>query len=210
MSNYVVYHLHSDRSLLDSCTHYKNYIDKAVELGQTAICFTEHANTYNWVEKKIYCEENKIKYMHGVEIYLTETLQKNIRDNFHTILIARNFEGVKEINCLIDLSTTDSHKYYRPRISFDEFLNISDNVIRISACLASPLNKLPEEHVYFDKLINKYDYLEIQAHPSEEQESYNVKLYNWSKKYNKPLIAGTDTHSLNKYKAECRSILQKI
>ena len=30
-----------------------------------------------------------------------------------------------------------------------------------------------------------------------------------SLKYNKPLIAGTDTHNLNKYKAECRSILQK-
>ena len=30
-----------------------------------------------------------------------------------------------------------------------------------------------------------------------------------SKKYNIPLIAGTDTHSLDKYKAECRTILQR-
>ena len=34
-------------------------------------------------------------------------------------------------------------------------------------------------------------------------------LYIASKKYGKPLIAGTDTHSINGYKAECRSILQK-
>ena len=34
-------------------------------------------------------------------------------------------------------------------------------------------------------------------------------LYQASKQYVKPLIAGTDTHSINQYKAECRSILQK-
>ena len=41
-NNYVTYHLHSEDSLLDSCTNYKLYVDKAVELGQKAICFTEH------------------------------------------------------------------------------------------------------------------------------------------------------------------------
>ena len=45
-NQYVVYHLHSDYSLLDSCTDCKEYINKAVELGQKAICFTEHGNIY--------------------------------------------------------------------------------------------------------------------------------------------------------------------
>lgn len=209
MDNYVTYHLHTDLSLLDSCTKYKDYIDKAVELGQQAICFTEHGNIYNWIEKKLYCKEKGIKYLHGVEIYLTETLNEKVRDNFHTILIVRNFEGFKELNKLIDLSTQDDHFYYKNRISFDEFLNISDNVIKISACLASPLNRLSEDNLYLTKLLKKYDYYEIQYHPSNDQMFYNLKLYEWSKKYKKPLISGTDTHSLNKYKAECRSILQK-
>ena len=52
--NYIVYHLHTEQSLLDSCTNYKLYVDKAVELGQTAIAFTEHAVSYNWVDKKMY------------------------------------------------------------------------------------------------------------------------------------------------------------
>ena len=72
--NYTTYHLHTELSLLDSCTNYKLYVDKAKELGQTAICFTEHGNCYNWIEKKLYCEENGIKYLHGVEIYLTKEL----------------------------------------------------------------------------------------------------------------------------------------
>lgn len=236
--NYTTYHLHTELSLLDSCTNYKLYVDKAKELGQTAICFTEHGNCYNWIEKKLYCEENGIKYLHGVEIYLTKELfeypdlpdewyeaqlgrdekevqeelgeileagRKKVRDNYHTILIARNYAGLQEINLLVDKSTQEDHFYYKPRISFDEFKHISDNVIKISACLASPLNKLRDE-----SLIPYYDYLEIQPHVnSEEQKEYNQWLYAMSIKYNKPLIAGTDTHSLNKYKAECRSILQK-
>ena len=52
--NYVVYHLHTEDSLLDSCTNHKLYTDKAVELGQTAIAFTEHGNTYGWIAKKMY------------------------------------------------------------------------------------------------------------------------------------------------------------
>lgn len=279
--------MHTEDSLLDSCTNYKLYVDKAVELGQKAICFTEHGNIYNNIEKKMYANSKGLKYLHGVEVYLTAALEPKQRDNYHTILIAKNFEGVKEINTLVDLSTQSDHMYYKPRITFDEFFNISDNVIKISACLASPLSKYPnfigklvdekiaeleknketeanrlytelnseaarnqlieditiihntsyeiyveqcieksnnafdlqiEEakselenaKIVYDKLMKTYDYYEIQPHvKSMDQIRYNKMLYEASKKYNKPLIAGTDTHSIDSYKAECRSILQK-
>lgn len=212
--NYVCYHLHTEDSLLDSCTNYKLYVDKAVELDQKAIGFSEHGNIYNWIEKKMYANSKGLKYLHECEVYLTVDLDKKVRDNYHTILIAKNYKGFKELNRLIDQSTQPDHFYYKPRITFDEFFSISDNIIKISACLASPLNKyLQSEDVdkqIYDKLLRTYDYYEIQPHvKSLEQVKYNQMLYRLSKQYNKPLIAGTDTHSLNKYKAECRSILQK-
>ena len=208
-NNYVVYHLHSDRSLLDSCTYFQDYIDKAVELKQKAIAFTEHGNIYNWLSKKLACDKAGIKYIHGVETYLTEKLEPKVRDNYHTILLAKNYEGLKEINLLMGRATEEDHFYYKPRITFDEFFNISSNVIKISACLASPLNKLPNSEIK-EQLFKTYDYYEIQPHVnSDEQKEYNKYLYKMSLKYNKPLIMGTDTHSLNKYKAECRSILMK-
>lgn len=212
LDNYVVYHLHTENSLLDSCTNYKLYVDKAVGLGQKAIAFTEHGNIYNWIEKKMYCDEQGIKYIHGIECYLTKTLNEKVRDNYHTILLAKNYKGVKEINKLIELSTREDHTYYKPRISFDEFLSLSDNIIKISACLASPLNQMRNDKNNIDvykKLCNHYDYFEIQPHiNSQEQIEYNKYLYMLSKKFNKPLIMGTDTHSIDFYKAECRSILQ--
>lgn len=215
---------------MDSCTNFKLYVDKAKELGQTAIAFTEHGNVYNWVEKKMYCDKQGIKYMHGVEAYLTEKhihtktefvkddegnvidseeKEFKIRDNFHTVLIAKNEEGVRELNEILSIaSTEDDHFYYKPRISFDEFLGLSSNIIKISACLASPLNKLPIDHPYYEKLARHYDYYEIQPHVVQDQVNYNRHLYMLAQQYNKPLIAGTDTHNQDSYKAECRSVLQ--
>lgn len=210
-NNYVVYHLHTEQSLLDSCTNYKDYVDRAVELGQKAIAFTEHGNVFTWVEKKMYCDAKGIKYIHGVECYLTEQLEPKVRDNYHTILLAKNYEGVKEINRLCYIASQPDHFYYRPRLSFDEFLGISDNVIKISACLASPLNEWRKNETRTSipiDFIRHYDYLEIQAHDFSEQILFNQSLMRMSKEYNIPLIAGTDTHSINQYKAECRTMLQ--
>lgn len=219
--NYVIYHLHTEDSLLDSCTDYKLYVDKAVDYGMKAIGFSEHGNIYNWIEKKMYCDKKGIKYIHGCEVYLTEKLyhtrineetgeteQYKVRDNFHTILIGKNEQGIKELNELIGNATDTDHMYYKPRITFDEFFNISDNILKISACLASPLNKLSEDNENYEKLLQTYDFYEIQYHNDIEQIEYNRKLYELSKKYNKKLIAGTDTHNLNQYMTECRKVLK--
>ena len=161
----------------------------------------------------MYCDEKGIKYIHGVECYLTENLEPKVRDNYHTILLAKNYEGVKEINRLCYIASQPDHFYYKPRLSFDEFKKISNNVVKISACLASPLNAWRKSK---DKELNKkikaiathYDYLEIQPHDYKEQIAYNTMLINMSRECGTPLIAGTDTHSLNQYKAECRTMLQ--
>ena len=136
-NNYTCYHLHSTFSLLDSATNYKDYIDYASNLGQKAICITEHGNLYSWANKWAYARSKGLKYLIGGEFYLTETLTKKIRDNYHTILIAKNTDGLKELFELNRLSTqnetfgNDCHVYYKNRLSFDEFLNISDNIIKI-------------------------------------------------------------------------------
>lgn len=218
IDNYTVFHLHSNHSLLDSTTPYTDYVDYAAQLGQTAICFTEHGNVYNWIKKKLYCESRGLKYLHGIEVYLTRTHEEKVRDNYHTILIAKNYDGVKELNTLVSTSTnamnliagdTIDHEYYKPRLSFDEFFGISKNIIKISACLASPLNKIPTTDSLYTRLVKAYDYLEIQPHNCTEQITYNRHLLQLSHQYGIPLIAGTDTHSLDDYRAVCRTVLQE-
>ena len=138
---------------------------------------------------------------------MTETLEEKVRDNYHTILMAKNADGVKELNQLVSKSCNEDHFYYVNRISFDEFLNLSDNIITTSACLASPLNKLPDTHPRYMELARKYDFFEVQPHDHPEQKEFNRRLARLARVLNKPLIAGTDTHSSSKYKGECRSVL---
>lgn len=199
--------MHTEYSLLDSCTNADEYIELAVRDGLKAISFSEHGKPLNWCEKWAKCKKAGIRYIHSVEIYLTESIEEKVRDNYHTVLMAKNEDGVKELNSLVSLSCDEEHFYYTNRLTFDEFLGISDNIISTSACLASPLNKLEETHPRYMELANKYDFLEIQAHPHPEQVDFNKRLLSLSKRLNKPLIAGTDSHSSTKYKAECRNAL---
>ena len=202
-----MYHCHSEYSLLDSCTKYQDYVDLAVQNGQKALSISEHGKPLNWAEKWAACKKAGIKYIHSVEIYLTESLREKVRDNYHTVLMAKNMDGVRELNELVSKSCDKEHFYYTNRISFDEFLGISDNIISTSACLASPLNKLPETHPRYMELARKYDFLEVQAHHHPEQIAFNKRLAKLAKELGKPLIAGTDTHSSTPYKAECRAVL---
>ena len=199
--------MHTEDSLLDSCTKAQEYIDLAVHDGLKAIAFSEHGKPLEWTEKWDACNKAGLRYMHAVEIYLTEQLEPKVRDNYHTVLIAKNMDGLRELNRLVNISSQPDHTYYNNRLSFDEFLNISDNIITTSACLASPLNKLPETHPRYNALVKKYDFLEIQPHNCKAQFDFNQRLWRLAKKFEKPLIVGTDTHSSTSYKAECRAVL---
>lgn len=230
--NYVVYHLHDDTSncntngFADSCTNFKDYIKLAKKCGMKAIAFSNHGGIYDWIKKKQECDKAGIKYIHGIELYLCHKLEDDDRGG-HIGLYARNWEGVLELNKLISMSTskgvkednTDRHMYYNPRISLEELMNTSDNIIVTTACLASPLNRWVNERtenkVAFNEFVNWLTknkhrcFLEIQYHNANSQIDFNRKLQFISMKTGIPLIAGTDTHSSNSYKAECRKILQK-
>ena len=207
--SYVCYHLHSDLSLLDSTSKFQEYIDLAKAYGMTAIASTEHGIPRSWVEKKLACDKAGIKFIHGVEIYITMSLAEKVRDNYHTVLLARNEDGIHELNKLIELSTRPDHFYYNNRITAEEFLSISPNIIKISACLASPLARLDPTDPMYLRLAKHYDFLEIQHHNVPDQVAYNRRLLQLANQLGKPLIAGTDTHSSSNYKAECRDLIMQ-
>ena len=52
----------------------------------TAFGFSEHGNFYLYKKKKDYIESNGMKYLHGIEAYLTENIDETIRDETTTTL----------------------------------------------------------------------------------------------------------------------------
>ena len=182
-----------------------------------AMAFTEHGSFFGWVNKKRHIESAGMKYIHGAEFYITETINEKIRDNYHCCLYAKNYDGVLELNQLssISFNRDDNHFYYAPRITIDELIATSDNVLVSTACLGGILHNGTD--AIKDKFItflanNKHRcFLEIQHHNDVdgEQGRYNQYLYELSKKIGVPLITGTDTHALNEEHLKGRKTLQK-
>ena len=220
INNYTVVHLHSDLSNgttnIDSVTKFESYIHRAKELNMESIAFTEHGNIFSWEKKLDICKENKIKYIHGVECYITSTLEEKIRDNYHCCIYARNTEGLFELNKLVSNSYNrkDNHFHYTPRILFEDLINTSNNIIISTACLGGILHKDKDDVIKskFIEFLNKNKhrcFLEIQHHLVDSQIEYNKYLYELHKETNIPLICGTDTHALNETHLQGRIKLQK-
>ena len=57
---------------IDSITDFHAYVDAASELGMKAFGFSEHGNLFGWLKKKEYIESKGMKYIHGIEAYLTD------------------------------------------------------------------------------------------------------------------------------------------
>ena len=86
--NYTVYHLHSDLSNgvtnIDSVTKFAEYVDYAKSLGMTALGFSEHGCIFEHIKKKETIEKAGMKYIHGEEFYLTESLETKQKDNYRS------------------------------------------------------------------------------------------------------------------------------
>lgn len=217
--NYTILHLHSMLSNgvtnIDSVTRYDQYIDRAAELGMKAIAFSEHGSIFQWVKKKLHTEEMGMKYIHAQEFYLTQTLDEKIRDNYHCLLIAKNYNGVLELNKLSSkaFNRDDNSFYHVPRIKIEDVKNTSDNIIVSTACLGGVLNKAPDDvrWGFYHWLCEHKDrcFLEIQPHLDPAQKNYNNTLWALSKQSGLRLLMCTDTHALNSTHVDGRRILQK-
>ena len=76
-----------------------------------------------------------------IDKYIKENrIQK--RDNYHCVLIAKNYDGVIELNELSSRAfKRDGHFYYNPRISFEElFLCTHSNT---EPCSENPIAFIP-------------------------------------------------------------------
>lgn len=226
--NYTPYHMHSMISNgvtnIDSITNFRSYVEAAKNCGMKAMGFSEHGCVFEWLHKKEAIEKAGMKYIHAVEAYITENPKNKVRDNYHCVLIAKNYDGFLELNELVSKSFNratvkviddEVRFYYMPRITYAELEKTSDNIIITTACLGGILGKagpeLKNRFICFLKKNKHRCFLEIQHHndAAGAQKEYNQRLYKISQEIGVPLIAGTDTHALNDLHMKGRSILQK-
>ena len=199
-------HTHSYFSILDGYSSPEENLKRASELGFKSLAITEHGELTSW----LYYAELKDKYptvkqLYGIELYECDDREiKDINNKYyHMIAIARNEEGRKAINRISTLGQLHGF-YYKPRVTrYDIVKEGPENLIILSACLASKLSRTEDYNTCLElvkeyKKLFPYYFLEIQAHDNEQQEAYNKKIIRLATDTNTPVVVTNDVHAATK------------
>lgn len=199
-------HTHSYFSLLDGFSSPEENLKRASELGLKAVAITEHGEVTSWP----YYSELKDKYpnvklLYGIEAYECEDREVKDKNSkyWHLIIIAKNEAGRQAVNRLSTLGHL--HGFYsRPRITKEDIAKEdTNNLIILSACLASRLSKT-DDYDTCVKLVQEYKnlfphyYLEVQAHANSEQAKYNQKIMRLANDTHTKVVVTNDVHAATK------------
>ena len=72
MQSFVHLHVHTEYSLLDGACRLVPLVEKAKELGQSALAITDHGALYGAVDFYNICKADGIKPIIGCEVYVAE------------------------------------------------------------------------------------------------------------------------------------------
>ena len=219
-------HLHTNMSKIDGITDIEDYIIKAKQYGMKALAITDKAVVQAFPKAQEYLEktnDNEFKVLYGMEAYFVPT--NDIKDTiYHISILAKNKIGLKNLYKLVSISNLDyfHNKPILPKTILDQ--NI-DGLLIGSACYKGELyraildGKSDDE---IEQIASYYDYLEIQpisnnmcimregnVQDLEALQDINIKIVKLGKKLNKPVVATSDTHFLNKQDELYRKILQE-
>lgn len=222
MSGFVHLHLHTEYSLLDGAIRLKELGPRLKEMGMTSCAITDHGSMFGCVDFYKEMLANDIHPIIGCEVYVAPKSRfdreagVNDRSYNHLILLAKNNEGLKNLNRLVSAGYTEGF-YRKPRIDKELLIRWHDGLVCLSGCLAGRLSELimdgkleeaEAEALWFDNLFGRDNYyLEIQSNLMKEQSRVNAALIKISNKTGIPLVATNDCHYLRKEDSSVHDIL---
>lgn len=222
MADFVHLHNHSEFSLLDGLSKAQKMVDRVKELGMKAIAITDHGNMYGVINFYKTCIANGIKPIIGAEIYVAKRSMTDKEagmdtDSNHLIILAKNFNGYKNLMKIISAAGLDGY-YYKPRTDLALLKKYSADLICLSACVngfvSDPLIHNQETIAYeraraLNEIFGQGNfYLELQKHTHvPDQEILNPKLVEMSQKLGIPLVATNDNHYIRPDDAEAQEAL---
>ncbi|MBO4940946.1 MAG: DNA polymerase III subunit alpha [Clostridia bacterium] len=217
-------HTHTAFSLLDGEGTIKKILDRAKELGQTAMAITDHGCMFGVVDFYEYAKSIGIKPVLGCEVYVASRGHKDKTHELdssssHLILLAKNNIGYKNLMNIVSIGYVDGF-YYKPRIDMDVLRENSEGIIALSACMIGVLSKKILNNDYdgakqsaleFIDIFGKENYfIEIQDHGIFEQKMLNRELVRLARELDLGIVATNDIHYVKREDAEFQDILMCI
>ena len=210
---------------LDGYGHPSQHVERAAELGMSAMALTEHGNVSSHPKLEQAALKNGIKPIFGCELY-TGPVEPTQRKN-HLSVWAMNDEGYKDLLRLVSWAWSDGF-YYEPTVTGDAFSELAGRLVVASGCTGSLLatslvggkNIDPSDASFsrglrvasrFKELLGDRYYLEVQRFPElEATRAINPMLERISRRLKIPLVATADVHYCLPEDNEMQTILHAV
>ena len=221
--SFVHLHVHTQYSILDGQASIASLFERAKELEMPALAITDHGNMYGVKEfLKVAKKFPEVKPIIGCEIYVTRHYDHKLKDKdhrgyYHLILLAKNYNGYKNLMKIVSTGHIEGKYYEKPRVSHEIVEKYSQDLVCCSACIAGevPRNIIAgdmagaEKAVEWHKKVFGEDfYLEVQLHkteiPGQSQEVYehqlvaNEGIFELAAKTGTKVVATNDVHFTRK------------
>lgn len=184
-------------------------MDRAVELGMSAMALTDHGNLFGAISFIKQAEKRGIKPIVGCEGYLVtdhKNDEKPGRENhksYHLGLLAKDYEGYRNLSKIVSDAHVDGF-YYRPRTDLETLAEHARGLIGFTGCMQGWIPQLilrdkPEEaENAMGRMIEIFGrenyFVELHNHGIEEQAQLIPELLKLAKKFDLKVVASNDVH----------------
>ncbi|MBP3318693.1 MAG: DNA polymerase III subunit alpha, partial [Ruminiclostridium sp.] len=221
---FVHLHVHSEFSLLDGACRIQGLVNRAQELGQTAIAVTDHGVMYGAVDFYKAAKAAGIKPIIGCEVYVAPRTRFDKVHELddrprHLVLLCKDDTGYRNLCALVSRSFTEGF-YGKPRVDMELLKKYHEGLIALSACLAGevPTRILSGDYegakAHALEMLEIFGsdnyYLELQDHSIPEQKEAARGLLKLHKETGIPLVVTNDAHYLTRKDAAIQDVLMCV
>ena len=214
-------HVHSEYSLLDGACRIGPLVERAKELGQTALAITDHGVMYGAVAFYKAAVAAGIRPIIGCEVYvaprgMTDRVH-GVDDAYtHLVLLCRDETGYHNL-CYLVSAAFERGFYGKPRIDWPLLRAHAEGLICLSGCVAGDIPRAvlrgdyeaaKARAVELQALFGEGNfYLELQNHRMTDEARVRAALLRIHRETGIPLAATNDVHYIRKQDAYDQDVL---
>jgi len=222
MPDFSHLHVHTQFSLLDGAADISKLYKKAAADGMKALAITDHGNMFGVFKFVAEAGKHNVKPIVGCEFYVVDDrhkkqFTKEKKDKrYHQLMLAKNPEGYKNLVKLCSLGYMEGLYSKWPRIDKELILKYHKGIIATTCCLGASVpqailngseDDAEKEFKWWLDLFGEDYYVELQRHDIPEQNTVNVVLLKFVKKYNVKVICSNDSHYVDQQDSNAHDIL---
>ena len=221
--SFVHLHVHTQYSILDGMSSIEHLFNRAEEMGMPGLAITDHGNMYGIKEFYKFAKKHPaVKPIVGCEIYVSQHYDHKLKDNahrkyYHLILLAKNYNGYKNLMKIVSTGHIEGMYYGKPRVSHEVVEKYHEDLVCCSACMAGEIARAildrdmeaADRAVEWHKRVFGEDYyLEVMYHKTEVpglsldvwegQSQYVPVVFELAEKHGVKVVATNDVHFVDK------------